>query len=110
MEFILLELDEEKIQNDGLINLDNAKNIINKTFRDNKCFIYKQEKNVYIWTRNLDDKDYEILWEIQAAFRNERWFRYYVKRWEYIESDDIKNIEIREDIIEGWATPRPDKP
>lgn len=112
MEFILLELDEDRMLRDNIINLDSAKKVINDTFKKYHCFVYKNEENVNIWTRHFnDDKDYEILWEIQAAFRRESWFRYYVKRWEYLETDDaITNIIIREDIIEDWATPRPDKP
>ncbi len=112
MIFIELELNNEQIEKDHIIKPNIVNEIIEKTFKSENCFVFRQMGNVSFWTRNMnDDKDLESLWLVQSAFRQERWFKYYVKKWNLIIMDDSNTkVTHQEDIISEWIPIRPDKP
>ncbi len=112
MILIELELDNEQIEKDHIIKPYIVNEIIEKTFKSENCFVHEQHGNTSFWTRNMnDDKDLESLWLVQSAFKKERWFAYYVKKWNLIIMDDsTKKVTHQEDIISKWIPIRPDKP
>ncbi|MCM1047143.1 MAG: hypothetical protein NC433_01800 [Clostridiales bacterium] len=110
MLFFAIELDEERILKDGIINLAAAHKTIENTFAQRNVTLYHKEGTVRYYTRNIDDHDFEFLWMVNAPFRYESWFQYYVKQWRYIDIDDDTNeIYEEEDLMDGWVI-RPEKP
>lgn len=110
MLFFAVELDDERIKEDGIINLEVAYRIIENTFAKRDVTLHHREENVRFYTRNIDKHDFEYLWMVNSPFRGESWFQYYVKTWKYIDiEDDTGEIYTEEDLIEVWVK-RPDRP
>lgn len=110
MLFFLIELDEEKILKDNIINLNAAYKTIDDTFAQRNVTLYAKKGAVRLYTRNIDDHDFEFLWMVNAPFRYESWFQYYIKQWRYIDIDDeTREIYEEEDLMDEWVI-RPDKP
>lgn len=110
MLFFAIQLDEEKIIKDGIINLQVAYEIIEDTFLQREVTLYKIEDGIRYYTRNIDKHDFEYLWMVNAPFRKESWFQYYIKIWRYIDIDDeTDEIYEEEDLFEDWVK-RPSKP
>lgn len=110
MLFFAVELDEEKIINDRIINLQAAYKTIEDTFAQKEVTLYKIEEGIHYYTRNIDKHDFEYLWMVNAPFKKESWFQYYIKTWKYIDMDDeTGEIYEEEDLFEHWVN-RPEKP
>ena len=110
MLFFLIELDEEQVLKDGIINLDAAHKCIEQTFAQKDITLYQKKGTVRIYTRNIDEHDFEYLWMMNGLFKKESWFQYYIKQWRFIDIDENTNhIYTDEDLFEEWVT-RPPKP
>lgn len=110
MLFFIIELDEERIKEDGIINLDIAHRCIEQTFAQKDITLYKTIGNVRFYTRNIDKHDFEYLWMMNGLFKNESWFQYYIKQWRFMDVDEkTNNIYTDEDLFEEWVK-RPVKP
>ena len=109
MLFFAIELDDEQIIKDGIINLNAAYQTIEDTFAQRDVTLYHKDGNIRFYTRNIDKHDFEYLWMVNAPFRKESWFQYYIKTWTYLDIDDETNeIYTEENLLEEWVQ-RPEK-
>ena len=107
MLLFLIELDEERIEKDGIINLDAAYRCIEATFAQKNVTLYEQVGTIRTYTRNIDKHDFEYLWMVNSPFQDEAWFMYYIKQWRFIDvNEDSGVIYTDEDILKTW-TDRP---
>ena len=103
MLFFIIELDEERIERDGIVNLQGAYKCIEATFAQRNVTLYDQRGGVRIYTRNIDKHDFEYLWMVNSPLKKEPWFGYYVKQWRFlIVDDDTGEIETDENLLEEW--------
>lgn len=110
MLFFVIELDEEQIEKDGLINLDGDYKCIEDTFAQRDVTLYCKKGAVRYYTRNIDKHDFEYLWMMNALFKTESWFQYYIKTWRFVDVDDeTGELYEDEDLFEHWVK-RPEKP
>ncbi len=110
MLFFIIELDEERIKKDGIINLDVAHQCIEKTFAQKDISLYQQKGTVRVYTRNIDEHDFEYLWMMNGLFKDEAWFQYYIKQWRFLDVDEKTNhVYTDEDLFDEWVK-RPAKP
>lgn len=110
MLFFVIELDEERIENDGIIDLKGAYKCIDATFAQKDVTLYSKKGATRVYTRNIDKHDFEYLWAVNALFKTESWFQYYIKVWRFYDIDDETNeIFEEEDLFEHWVH-RPEKP
>jgi hypothetical protein len=111
MDLIAIALNEKQIIKDGLIDLNAAKEEINNLFINNECEIIGTQGQTTVWSRNIDNHDSEILWQIQQVLEEKNWFKYYVSIWQYAATADNSDKVIEEgDILEEWNIQRPEKP
>ena len=110
MLFFVIELDEERIEKDGIINLDAAYKCIDDTFAQENVTLYSKKGATRYYTRNIDKHDFECLWVVNSLFKTESWFQYYIKTWKVYDIDDETNeIFEEEDLFEHWVH-RPERP
>lgn len=110
MSFFVIELDDEQIIKDGIINLNAAYQTIEDTFAQRDVTLHHKDGNIRFYTRNIDKHDFEYLWMVNAPFRKESWFQYYIKTWTYLDIDDeTDEIYTEENLLEEWVQ-RPEKP
>ena len=110
MLFFVIELDEERIEKDGIINLDAAYKCIDDTFAQENVTLYSKKGATRYYTRNIDKHDFECLWVVNSLFKTESWFQYYIKTWRFYDIDDETNeIFEEEDLFEHWVH-RPKRP
>ncbi len=108
MDLISIALNEKQIIKDGIIDLDTAKEEIINLFIDNKCEIIRTKGNTTVWSRNIDNHDSEILWQIQSVLEEKNWFKYYVSIWQYVSiANNSDKIIEKGSIIEEWEIKRP---
>ncbi len=111
MLFFAVELDDERILQDDILNLDAAYKTIENTFAQKDVTLCYKDGNVRYYTRNIDKNDFAYLWMVNALFRKASWFQYYVKTWKFIDMDDDTNeIYEEEDLMESEWVKRPEKP
>lgn len=110
MLLFLIELDEERIEKDGIINLQGAYKCIDATFAQEDVTLCDQRGAVRTYTRNIDKHDFECLWIVNGLFKEVSWFQYYIKTWRFLDVDDeTGEIEEDEDLFEHWVK-RPERP
>ena len=110
MLFFVIELDEERIEKDGIINLNGAYKCIDATFAQENVTLHSKEGARRFYTRNIDKHDFECLWTVNALFKTESWFQYYIKTWRFYDIDDeTGEIFEEEDLFEHWVK-RPERP
>lgn len=110
MLFFEIELDEKKIINDNIIDLNKAYKCIEDTFAQRNVTLYGKKGTKRFYTRNIDKHDFEYLWMVNSLFKKESWFQYYIKTWRFYDIDDETNeIYEEEDLFEHWVH-RPERP
>ena len=110
MMFFVIELDEEKIEKDGIVNLDAIYKCLEATFVQEDVTLYRQDGTLRYYTRNIDDHDFECLWMVNLPFKKESWFGYYIKTWRFLDIDEVTGeIYEEEDLLEEWLD-RPQSP
>lgn len=110
MLFFVIELDEERIEKDGIISLAGAYKCIEDTFAQRDISLYCKKGNLRYYTRNIDKHDYEYLWSVNLLFEKEDWFGYYIKQWRFLDIDDkTQKVYTDEDLLEEWED-RPQRP
>lgn len=101
MLFFAIELDEERMESDGIINVESAYRCIEATFAQRDVTLYQIEGGVRYYTRNIDKHDFEYLWMVNTPFKKEDWFRYYIKTWKFMDiEDDTGELYEDEDLLE----------
>ncbi len=99
MLFFAIQLDEEKIEREDIINLDAAYESIDMTFAQKDVKLYKIEKGIHYYTRNIDKYDFECLWMVNKVMKRVDWFMDNIKVWRYIDEEDGIIYE-EEDLLE----------
>lgn len=99
MLFFAIQLDEEKINREGIINLEGAYKSIDLTFAQKDVTLYKIEDGIHYYTRDIDKHDYEYLWMMNLLLEKSDWFKDNVKIWRYIDEEDGFIFE-EEDLLE----------
>ena len=94
-----IQLDEEKINREGIINLEGAYKSIDLTFAQKDVTLYKIEDGIHYYTRDIDKHDFEYLWMVNFALEKSDWFKDNVKIWRYIDEEDGFIFE-EEDLLE----------
>lgn len=94
-----IQLDEEKIEREGKINLEGAYKSIDLTFAQKDVTLYKIEDGIHYYTRDIDKHDFEYLWMVNKVMKTADWFMNNVKVWRYIDEEDGEIIE-EEDLLE----------
>ena len=94
-----IQLDEEKINREGIIDLDAAYRSIDMTFVQKDVTLYKIEDGIHYYTRDIDKHDFEYLWMVNKVMKTEEWFMNNIKIWRYIDEEDGFIFE-EEDLLE----------
>ena len=103
MLYFLIELDEKRILEDDLIDLEAAYKCIHDIFEQRDVYMFQQEGAIRFYTRMMDANDFDYMWMVNSLFKLVPWFQYYVKKWEFHELDEITNeIVESEDLMEHW--------
>lgn len=95
-----IQLDEDKIEREGIINLEGAYKSIDLTFAQKDVTLYKVEDGIHYYTRDIDKHDFEYLWMVNLVLEKSDWFKDNVKLWRYIDLDDDGSVYEEEDLLE----------
>ena len=99
MLFFAIQLDEERIEKDGNINLSAAYRSIDLTFAQKDVSLYEIKDGIRYYTRNIDKHDFAYLWMVNLFMEKVDWFKKYIKVWRFIDEEDGVIYE-EEDLLE----------
>ena len=91
-----IALDEERILEDGIYDLEAIYACMDEAFAVNDCILAKIDGKKRLYTRDKDNKDLEKLWFAIAMFEDTYWFEKYVCHYMLYPNDEAEEDWLEE--------------